>query len=89
MTPEAGLRLDRLEAKQWNDLDLLDTIYTAIESGEMPPEEAPKHPSLDQSKALQKVLDTQLRALAEKQNPGMQAYFPACFPYLFHNQSVF
>ena len=70
-TPEAGLRLEQTEVKQWNDPSLLDAIYTAIESGEMPPEDAPKHPEPGQSKALRKVLSIQLRALAEKQKPGM------------------
>ena len=55
-TPKAGLRLDQIDVQQWNDPSLLDEIYTAIESGEMPPEDAPKHPEPGQSKALQKVL---------------------------------
>jgi hypothetical protein len=70
-TPKAGLRLDQIDVQQWNDPSLLDEIYTAIESGEMPPEDAPKHPEPGQSKALQKVLGIQLRALAKKQKPGM------------------
>jgi hypothetical protein len=70
-TPKAGLRLDRFDVQQWNDPSLLDEIYTAIESGEMPPEDVPKRPEPGQSKALQKVLGIQLRALANKQKPGM------------------
>ena len=35
--PKAGLRLDHVDPTQWNDPTLLDDIYTAIESGEMPP----------------------------------------------------
>ena len=67
-TPKAGLRLDQIDVQQWNDPSLLDEIYTAIESGEMPPEDAPKHPEPGQSKALQKVLGIQLRALAKTGN---------------------
>ena len=70
-TPKAGLRLDQIDVQRWNDPSLLDDIYSAIESGEMPPEDAPKHPEPGQSKALQKVLGNQLRVLAEKQKPGM------------------
>jgi hypothetical protein len=70
-SPQAGLRLDQIEVTQWNEPGLLDEIYTAIESGEMPPEDAPKHPDPGQSEALQKVLGIQLRVLAEKQKPGM------------------
>lgn len=70
-SPKAGLRLDHMETAQWNDPSLLDDIYTAIESGEMPPEDAPKHPKLSESKALQKLLGNQLHAIADKQKPGM------------------
>lgn len=70
-TTEASLRLDQLDAKKWNDPDLLDSIYTAIEQGEMPPEDASEHPQPAQSKSLQKVLSTQLHALSAKQKPGM------------------
>ena len=68
---KAGLRLDQLDAKQWNDSTLLDEIFTAIESGDMPPEDAPKHPKPTELKALQKALKSQLRELAETQRPGM------------------
>ena len=70
-SPKAGLRLDQIEVKQWNDAGLLDDIYTAIENGEMPPEEAPKHPNPGQSRAVQKALSIQRRVLAEKRKPGM------------------
>ena len=69
--PKAGLRLDQMDVQQWDDPSLLDDIYTAIESGEMPPEDAPKHPKPGESKALQRVLGIRLRTLAEKQKPGM------------------
>ena len=68
---KAGLRLDQLDSKRWSDPTLLDEIYAAIESGEMPPEDARKHPEIGQSKAVQKMLTNQLRGLAEKQKPGM------------------
>ena len=68
---KADLRLDQIDVQQWNDPSLLNDIYTAIESGEMPPEDAPKFPEPDQFKALQKVLRNQLHLLAEKQKPGM------------------
>ena len=68
---KAGLRLDQFDAPQWNDPRLLNDIYTALESGEMPPEDAPKLPNPDQSKALREVLGNQLHALAEEQKPGM------------------
>ncbi len=70
-SPKAGLRLDRIEVQQWNDPGLLDEIHTALESGDMPPEDAPKQPDPGQSRAVQKVLGIQLRVLAEKQQPGM------------------
>ena len=69
--PKASLRLDQIDEKQWDEPGLLDDIYTAIESGEMPPEDAPKHPEPGQSTALRNVLAWQLRVLAEKQRPGM------------------
>ncbi len=70
-TPKAGLRLDQIDSQRWEDASLLEGIYTAIESGEMPPEEAAKHPEAGQSQALQMVLRNQLHLLAEKQKPGM------------------
>ena len=68
---KADLSLDQIDVQQWNDPSLLDDIYTAIESGEMPPEDAPKIPEPDQLKALQKAVGNQLHQLAEKQKPGM------------------
>ncbi len=70
-SPEADLRLDQLDVTRWNDATLLDEIYAAIESGEMPPDDAPKHPEPGQSTALQKLLVNRLRGLAEEQAPGM------------------
>ena len=68
---EAGLRLDPLAVDKWNNPDLLGAIYTAVERGEMPPEDAPKHPEARQLQTLQRLLSRQLRALAETQTPGM------------------
>jgi hypothetical protein len=68
---KADLRLDQINVPQWNDPSLLNDIYTAIESGEMPPEDAPKLPEPDQFKALQKAVGNQLQLLVEKQKPGM------------------
>lgn len=68
---KGDLRLDQIDLQKWNDPSLLNDIHTAIESGEMPPEDAPRLPEPDQLKALQKVLRNQLRLLAEKQKPGM------------------
>ncbi|MGD1979235.1 MAG: DUF1592 domain-containing protein [Akkermansiaceae bacterium] len=68
---KGGLRLDRFDAKQWNDPDLLDELHEAIESGDMPPEDAKTLPTPQQSKASLKLLGDQLRSLAEKQRPGM------------------
>ena len=68
---KGGLRLDQFDLKQWSDLDLLNNLHEAIESGDMPPEDAKRLPKLEQSKALQKLLGNQLLALAEKQKPGM------------------
>ena len=42
---KADLRLDQIDVQQWNDPSLLNDIYTAIESGEMPPEDASKKPT--------------------------------------------
>ena len=70
-TAEASLRLDQIDLQRWEDASLLEDVYTAIESGEMPPEEAAKHPETGQTKALQKALGNQLRVLGEKQKPGM------------------
>ncbi|MDB4750916.1 DUF1587 domain-containing protein, partial [Akkermansiaceae bacterium] len=68
---KGGLRLDQIDLKKWNDPSLLDDIYTAIESEEMPPEDAPKRPEIDQIKLLEKVLGNQLYRLTEEQKPGM------------------
>ena len=68
---KANLRLDQIDVRQWNDPSLLNDIYEAVESGEMPPEDAPKLPEADQVKALQKAVGNQLHQLAEKQKPGM------------------
>ena len=68
---KGDLRLDQIDVQKWNAPSLLNDIHTAIESGEMPPEDAPRLPESDQLKALQKVLRNQLRLLAEKQKPGM------------------
>ena len=68
---KGDLRLDQIDVQKWNAPSLLNDIHTAIESGEMPPEDAPRIPEPDQLKALQKVLRNQLRLLAEKQKPGM------------------
>ena len=68
---KGDLRLDQIDVQKWNDPSLLNDIHTAIESGEMPPDDAPRLPEPDQLKALQKVLRNQLRLLAEKQKPGM------------------
>ena len=68
---KGDLRLDQIDLQKWNDPSLLNDIHTAIESGEMPPDDAPRLPESDQLKALQKLLRTQLRLLAEKQKPGM------------------
>ena len=68
---KGDLRLDQIDLQKWNEPSLLNDIHTAIESGEMPPEDAPRLPEPDQLKALQKVLRNQLRLLAEKQKPGM------------------
>ena len=70
-SPKAGLRLDQVDLQQWSDPILLDEIYLAIESGEMPPEDALKHPKPGQSEALKLVLTNQLRGLAAKQKPGI------------------
>lgn len=70
-TAEASLRLDQMDTQKWNDPVLLDDIYGAIESGEMPPEDAAKHPKPSQALAQQKVLRNQLQLLAEKQEPGI------------------
>ena len=68
---KGDLRLDQIDLHKWNDPSLLNDIHTAIESGEMPPDDAPRLPEPDQLKALQKALRNQLRLLAEKQKPGM------------------
>ncbi len=68
---EANLRLDQMDVQRWNDPGLLDDIYTAIELGEMPPEDAPQHPEPSQSQTLRKALGKQLHVLTEKQQPGM------------------
>ena len=68
---KGGLRLDQINLKKWNDPSFLDDIYTAIESEEMPPDDAPKRPEIDQIKLLEKVLANQLYRLTEEQKPGM------------------
>ena len=68
---KADLRLDKIDVQRWNDPSLLNDIYTAIETGEMPPEDAPKIPKPDRLKELQKGLRSQLHLLSEQQKPGM------------------
>ena len=68
---EAGLRLDHMDVPRWNDPDLLNDIYTTIEQGEMPPEDAMKHPDPSQAETLRKALGNQLQTLTIKQKPGI------------------
>ena len=70
-TSEAGLRLDRMGGNKWGDPDLLQDIYMAIDRGEMPPDDADKHPEAAQTKGLQEALGRQLHALAKAQKPAM------------------
>lgn len=70
-TAEAGLRLDRLTAERWNQPGLLDDIYAAIESGEMPPTDAPQHPQPEQSQQVLQLLNGQLQQLTADQIPGV------------------
>ncbi len=67
---EADVRLDQFNEQQWNDPSLLDDVYSAIEGGEMPPEDAPNHPRTTQSTTIQQILAKQLGVLAETQIPG-------------------
>ena len=43
-SPEAGIRLDKIDAEHWKEFSLLEDIYAVLESGEMPPEDAPTQP---------------------------------------------
>lgn len=70
-SPEAGVRLDQIDVQKWENASLLEDVYTVIESGEMPPEEAVKQPDTARAEAMQKVLSNQLRVLAKTQKPGM------------------
>ena len=70
-SPEAGLRLDQFAMQNWTDVTLLDRIFTAIELGKMPPEDAADRPEVKQLETLQNVLSRQLHKLAESQKPGM------------------
>ncbi|MEL0097023.1 MAG: DUF1592 domain-containing protein [Planctomycetaceae bacterium] len=70
-SPEAGLRLDQLASQNWTDVSLLDAVFTAIDLGKMPPEDAPDRPEVKQLETLQNVLSRQLHKLAESQKPGM------------------
>ncbi len=69
--PKADLRLDQIDVQQWTDPSLLDEVFVAIESGEMPPEDAPKHPEPRESRTIQKLLGNQLSVLSVQQKPGM------------------
>jgi len=69
--PTAGVRVDQIDLEHWENTSLLEDILKAIESGEMPPEDAVKHPETGRSRAIQKALSNQLQMLAEKQKPGM------------------
>jgi len=70
-TPKAGVRLDQVDSEHWEDTSLLEDIFSVIESGEMPPEDAAKQPGTSTAKAIQKALGNRLHVLAEKQKPGM------------------
>lgn len=68
---KGDLRLDHFDASQWNDPGLLDDLHAALESGDMPPEDARKLPTSQESNAFQERLGNQLRTIGEKQKPGM------------------
>ncbi len=68
---EAGLRLDQRDLERWENASLLEDIYSVIENGEMPPEDATKRPSTRLIKATQTRLGERLQTLGEKQQPGM------------------
>ena len=70
-TTKANLRLDQIDVQKWDNPGLLNDIYKVIEFGEMPPEDAPKHPKPVQSQNLQKILGDRLHVLSEQQKPGM------------------
>ncbi|MEC7565343.1 MAG: DUF1587 domain-containing protein [Planctomycetota bacterium] len=70
-TAEGGLRLDRMGGDKWDNSGLLQDIYMAIARGEMPPDEAGKHPERTQRQVLQDALGRRLHALGEAQKPGM------------------
>lgn len=69
-TAEGDLRLDQFDRQRWTNASLLEKIHAAIESGEMPPEDAAEHPEPLQSATFQRILTDQLRVLGEKQQPG-------------------
>jgi len=69
-TAEGGLRLDQLDPQRWANASLLEKIYAAIESGEMPPKDALEHPAPLQSETVRRILTDQLRLLGEKQKPA-------------------
>jgi len=70
-SPEAGLRLDQFASANWTDVSLLDAMFTAIDLGKMPPEDAPDRPETERLQSLQNVLRRQLYSLADAQKPGM------------------
>ena len=65
-TAEGDLRLDQFDPQRWTNASLLEKIHAAIESGEMPPEDAVEHPEALQSATFQRILTDQLRVLGEK-----------------------
>ncbi len=70
-TSEGGVKLDLVDLATWNDIGLLEKVYTALESGEMPPESATEIPSAKELVAIDKALTSQLLRLSEQEIPGM------------------
>lgn len=68
---EASLRLDQADTQRWNDPVWLEDIYSVIERGEMPPEDADEIPTASRRKELLLGLGSQLRALHQRQTPGV------------------
>ena len=68
---EASLRLDQLDAQTWGASDRLEEIYTAVESGAMPPADAKRHPNARQSQQLLQLLNGRLETLTAEQVPGV------------------
>ena len=68
---EGGVALHQVDSATWWHW-LLEKIYEALESGEMPPDSAVEVPAAKDLVSINKVLNSQLNRLSEQQSPDAE-----------------